>query len=203
MGMYDRDWYKDPPRQSNWFSQLHPLAQVLVIAFGIALAVVLYFRFTSPHRGHDNFPDAELDDLRARLQEQSADPPIHAAAENGDVGRVAQLLTADPALVHSVRRKDIPDQPLHVAALAGNRQVANLLLRHGADVNARGDQGMTPLHCAALNGNLEMAELLLKRGADPTLKDDAGDTALQMASRNNDPVSLKLVHLLRRKSERR
>jgi ankyrin repeat protein len=205
MGMYDRDWYKDSPRNPNWFSELHPVGKVLLVAFGIALAVVAYFRFTNPNRGREDFPDANmLDELRARVQEQAANASIHTAAENGDVGRVAQLLTADPSLVHSLRRKDIPDQPLHVAALAGNRHVADLLLRYGADVNARGDQGMTPLHCAALNGNLDVAELLLKRGANPSLKDDAGETALQIASRiDDDPDSVKLADLLRRKSDKR
>jgi len=201
--MYDRDWYKDPPRQPNWFSQLHPLGQVLLVAFAIALAVFAYFRFVNPHHGREDFPEPDLDEFRSHFAEQTASTPIHAAAENGDVGRVAQLLTADPSLVHAIRRKDIPDQPLHVAALAGNRQVADLLLRYGADVNARGDQGMTPLHCAALNGNLDVAELLLKRGANPALKDDAGETALQLASRSDDPASVKLANLLRRRSDPR
>jgi ankyrin repeat protein len=202
--MYDRDWYKDSSRGPNWFSEINPVAKVLLVAIGVALLVLAYFHFSRPSRGREDLldPDA-LEEMRVRAQERAANATIHTAAEDGDVGRVAQLLAADPSLVHSPRRKDVPDQPLHVAALAGNRQVADLLLRYGADVNARGDQGMTPLHAAALGGNLDLADLLLKRGANPALKDDAGQTPLQIAARNDDPDSAKLADLLRRRTEKR
>ncbi len=38
--------------------------------------------------------------------------------------------------------------PLHMAAYHGNRAVVEMLLRHGADMNAKNDAGETPLDCA-------------------------------------------------------
>ena len=46
------------------------------------------------------------------------------------------------------------------AAADGRRDTAELLLQHGADVNAKTDKGWTALMCTAWNGHRETAELL-------------------------------------------
>lgn len=48
--------------------------------------------------------------------------------------------------------------PLHEACNHGHVQVALFLLKHQADVNARGMDGDTPLHDATVNGHLEVSE---------------------------------------------
>lgn len=47
---------------------------------------------------------------------------------------------------------------------------------NGADVNARGERGMTPLHYAVEQGHAELVQFLLAQGANKNLKDDNGDT---------------------------
>jgi len=66
------------------------------------------------------------------------------------------------------------------AALGGDLQVAEILIAHGAEVNA-GDGMNTALHGAVLMDRPELAEWLLAHGSDPTLKDYAGKTALEVA----------------------
>jgi Ankyrin repeats (many copies) len=51
---------------------------------------------------------------------------------------------------------------------------ADTLLASGADVNQRGDFGMTPLHYAYMGGNQANIEALLSAGADQTLRCDRG-----------------------------
>ncbi len=46
--------------------------------------------------------------------------------------------------------------PLHEACNHGHVKVVSLLLKHRADVNARGMDGDTPLHDAAINGHVEV-----------------------------------------------
>ena len=58
------------------------------------------------------------------------------------------------------------DTPLHEAAYHGQTEVLELLLKQGADINAKDRFGKTPLHWAAKNGKTEVVELLLKNGAD-------------------------------------
>ena len=66
--------------------------------------------------------------------------------------------------------------PLVWAALAGRGEVAERLLRDGADVHGRGKDGGTPLHAAAFLGRTGVAELLLRHGADPAADNYKGET---------------------------
>jgi len=49
--------------------------------------------------------------------------------------------------------------PLHLAAAAGSAELARLLLRAGADVRARGQEGDEPLHVAASQGAVAVMEV--------------------------------------------
>jgi len=51
------------------------------------------------------------------------------------------------------------------AARVGSAARAEFLLALGADVNARGAEGVTALGCACKRGHLEVARMLLERGA--------------------------------------
>ncbi len=67
--------------------------------------------------------------------------------------------------------------PLVWAALAGRGEVAERLLRDGADVHGRGKDGGTSLHAAAFLGRTEVAGLLLRHGADPAADNYKGETS--------------------------
>ena len=55
--------------------------------------------------------------------------------------------------------------PLHTAALANDFATAEVLLKAGADVNAKDNYGRTPLHVAASQNASETAEVLGRYGA--------------------------------------
>jgi ankyrin repeat protein len=92
--------------------------------------------------------------------------PIHDAARNNDVAEVTRLLRQDPTLVRAVK-EDFGENytPLHEAAERGHKAVAELLIAHGADVQAKGECLNTPLDLAVWEGHKDIAELLLSRGA--------------------------------------
>jgi ankyrin repeat protein len=92
--------------------------------------------------------------------------PIHDAAMNGDVAALKKLLDDDPDLVRSPEPTMGPDStPLHVAARWGQKEIAEVLLNHKADVNAESRRCGTPLQLAVRGGHKDVAELLLARGA--------------------------------------
>lgn len=84
---------------------------------------------------------------------------------------------------------------LHEAAVLGDLESAQALLKAGADPNRREAQNQgTPLHVACFQGHLEICRLLLNRGAQVNLRDGEGLTPLFHAK---DQAHPKIVELLR------
>jgi ankyrin repeat protein len=83
--------------------------------------------------------------------------------------------------------------PLHVAASQARPDCAEILIEHGADLNARAKDNAAPLHFACFkgqkSGHIAVAKLLLQKGCDvnPEMKNRA--TPMNLAkSRNNSEV---------------
>ncbi|HVA66956.1 MAG TPA: ankyrin repeat domain-containing protein [Elusimicrobiota bacterium] len=85
------------------------------------------------------------------------------------------------------------DVPLHWAALNGYADIAQLLIKHGADVNVQNGGNDTPLHWAALGGHADLVKLLVGAGADVNAADNSLDTPLHFAA---DVGSLDTVNAL-------
>jgi hypothetical protein len=85
---------------------------------------------------------------------------------------LARLLIERGANLHSTAGSFHGDTPLHAAACESKCKIAELLLAHGADVNAidaKRKQYFTPLHFAAggdQRKHFRMVKLLLRAGAD-------------------------------------
>ena len=77
------------------------------------------------------------------------------------------------------------DYPLIAALHGGHTRVAELLVRHGANVNIQGTEQKTPLHEAILwpkNLAISAVEFLLNNGADINARDEVLLTPLHMAA---------------------
>ena len=85
------------------------------------------------------------------------------------------------------------DTPLHAAAVAYRREMAQKLLRNGANVASANRMGATPLHYAAdgsprsrvwnPRAQAETITFLIKHGADPNALDKGGVAPLHRAVR--------------------
>ncbi len=99
-------------------------------------------------------------------------------------GETSALLLEKGADPVAVSRNPMHLMPLHSAASARNAKAAQVLLEHGAGVNAKQEKGWTPLHAAAQNGDQATADILLEHGADPNLANDDGVTAVELAKKS-------------------
>lgn len=104
---------------------------------------------------------------------------LHLAAFFGGAAAV-QLLLENKASVNAVAENPMKVTPLHSALARNDLPVVELLVAHGADVNATQQGGYTPLHEAAQNGNLEATILLLSHGAKINAKTENGKTPLAL-----------------------
>lgn len=108
------------------------------------------------------------------------------SAAVGDVLRMEDILTADPGASHAFSGDGWT--ALHLGAGFGTPEAADLLLQHGAPVDAisRNAQRNQPLHAAiALGRNAETVRLLLAHGADPNAIQVGGFTPLFSAAAAN------------------
>ena len=85
------------------------------------------------------------------------------------------------------------DGPVATAVKAGNLQAVRVLIKSGADVNARSGDGSSPLLWAAHRSNVEIARALVAAGAAVDVANDFGITPLLHASRIGDAAMVELL----------
>lgn len=95
----------------------------------------------------------------------------------GDFERV-KLLVESGADVNKSYSDDIHDDiaPIFTAIHYGSTEIAEYLIKQGADIEKKDSQSRTPLMCAAQALSHNMVSLLLDKGADPTIKNNNGET---------------------------
>ena len=105
------------------------------------------------------------------------DISITQAAETGDIEAIKQHLAAG-ADVNTMTAS------LHRAAYSKHKEIIELLITNGVDVNAKNDSAETPLHLATTR---EIVELLIANGADVNATTNRGTTPLDWAA--NDEIA--------------
>lgn len=121
---------------------------------------------------------------------------LKVAASRGEVqilsgkAQVLDLLLQRGCHVFTQEEKD---QALFVAIQASNVAV-HLLLRHGANPNAKRSDGQTPLHAAVVaHGDVDILAMLIDAGADLDERDNDLDAPLRLAAELGRTEAVKLL----------
>ena len=131
-------------------------------------------------------------DIAEYLLAAGAPMDICTAAMLGLKDRVEAFLKADPGQLQTRGSHGIP--VMYYPVITGHKDIAELLLAHGAEVNA-GEGGSSPLHGAVMFGQTEMAAWLLAQGANVNAPNFEGKTPLPVAVKNQNTA---LADLLRK-----
>ena len=117
-------------------------------------------------------------------------PVVFYAIESGDEMTFQVLLHSKVDLKASVEGISV----LMKAAQKGTPEMISLIIKSGADINAKGYDGITPLMTAIENGNNGAAWLFIQSGADVNAADIYGITPLMRAvSKGNIDIVRELI----------
>ena len=155
------------------------------------------YNFLKAVRDRDGAKAKELVDRPGSIAINSRDPGtgesgLHIVVKRRDLPWLGFLL-GNGANINL--RDNQGNTPLMAAALIGNEEATDLLLRVGAAPNVANSRGETPLITAVQTRNVNLVRLLLSAGADSKQTDNvAGYSARDYAAR--DPRAATILKLL-------
>lgn len=119
------------------------------------------------------------------------------AASAGTTAQMRAHLAADPVAIAT--RDARGATPLYLALQRDDADVVLLLLDHGANPDAPGQEDVPPLHLALARGEMQLARLLLERGGSPDAVSAQDWTGLHNAvsARQTECVRLLLTYKAR------
>ena len=110
---------------------------------------------------------------------------------NGQTDTLHELLLYDDIDINIHIPKRLSS--LHIAAIKGQTQIAELLVQHGAAVDMCDPGGRTPLHWACIFGHTASVKLLLQHHADIDISTSGGETPLHLACTRGHIAIVKLL----------
>ncbi|EXL65403.1 hypothetical protein FOPG_18367 [Fusarium oxysporum f. sp. conglutinans race 2 54008] len=146
------------------------------------------------------WPDEVPNSPRSASHTKACDNPW--SVQNYNQTNVAQTARLDDRMVvglvhgkefHDPGRDKGEARTLHEAAKDGLVEVVNQLLKNGADVTSRDDDGWAPINLAAGKGHEAVARLLVEKGAALEAKDNDGNTPLSRVAINGHEAVAKLL----------
>uniref|UniRef100_A0A670Y7B1 Protein phosphatase 1 regulatory subunit 27 n=2 Tax=Pseudonaja textilis TaxID=8673 RepID=A0A670Y7B1_PSETE len=107
----------------------------------------------------------------------------------GDLEQVGRFIRARKVSLDTIYPSGMA--AIHEAVLAGNLDCVKLLIKYGADINQKDDEGWTPLHMACSDGYADIARYLISLGAQSDATNNEGDKPSDLI----DPEYKDLVEL--------
>jgi ankyrin repeat protein len=132
---------------------------------------------------------------RLDLQDQIGSAALHYAVDGGNLDAI-QWLLQDGCEVNCTDNKSNWTPLLRAASINSSRDVAELLVKYGADVNRLDKDNKSALIIAVINGNQPFVQTLVEHGADLNITNEFGKTPYEMAVSMERKVNIYIFKLL-------
>ena len=131
-------------------------------------------------------PPVEVEPAEPVAEPAKPEPPTAKATEPPSIAQAAETVNIEAIKQHLAAGADVNTMAasFHRAAYGGHKDIIELLITNGMDVNAKNDAAETSLHLATTK---EIAELLIANGADVNATTNRGTTPLDWAA--NDEIA--------------
>ncbi|XP_078385103.1 protein phosphatase 1 regulatory subunit 27-like [Cetorhinus maximus] len=111
----------------------------------------------------------------------------------GDLEQVGRFIRARKVKLDTLYLSGMA--ALHEAVLSGNLECVKLLIKYGADLHQKDENGWTALHMSCSDGHIEIAKYLLSQGARVDMLNDNGEAPMDLI--DSEDVKLRALFELR------
>lgn len=119
---------------------------------------------------------------KCNTKDQHGNTPLHIASSNGYL-KVCETLLDYGENIELDSLNHMSRTALHLACLQNNIEIAQFLVRSGAQLNLPDCEGNSPVHYAARNGSKQLLEWLMGKNPDLGIKNNQGKTPLEINER--------------------
>lgn len=117
------------------------------------------------------------------------------ANKSNEINKIKQLLEK----INNKNLKMSNVSYLMIACENNNKEIIELLIKKGANINDVDHNNRTALHEACKKGNLEVVKILIENGANIHIEEESGKTAVTFATEIVQPESLEIIKYLKDK----
>uniref|UniRef100_A0A8D0H2U9 Protein phosphatase 1 regulatory subunit 27 n=1 Tax=Sphenodon punctatus TaxID=8508 RepID=A0A8D0H2U9_SPHPU len=109
----------------------------------------------------------------------------------GDLEQVGRFIRAKKVTLDTIYPSGMA--ALHEAVLSGNLDCVKLLVKYGANIQQKDENGWTPLHMACSDSYIDIARYLISLGAEMNATNNEGETPSDLI----DPEYKDLLELFK------
>jgi len=132
-------------------------------------------------------------ELQERLHYEYKGHALLEGARQADLSRVKKYLSVD---INNFKHPYTGDSALHCAAASPypkRKQVVEILIRKGSNLNDKNKEYLAALHIAADKAHYDVMDVLLKHGAKVNALDGLGQTALHRVAQQGNMQACRLL----------
>ena len=177
-------YFLGTPKGKGWKRISYCLLSVVWLICFAVIACNLYFQlplFKAIPRGDYDYISNVLNEKPALITRRNilGESILHAAVKS-QIPSTVELLICKGADINASDVNHV--SPMHIAVDLDNMEIAEILIKNGANLNLRAYRDrFTPLHLAVLNNNFKFVEFLVLSGENIRVKDRKGRTAIELA----------------------